>query len=366
MTSYGKNITVRIFGGSHDAEIGITVEGLPAGIPINMDSLLRFMARRAPGQNKFSTSRSEPDHPIFTSGVDENMTTDGTTLRAIIKNTNVRSGDYSNLVDVPRPSHADYAAIVKSNGKVDLRGGGHFSGRLTAPLCILGGILIDELKRRGITIGAHIASICGVSDKPYDPVNVTPYELTEVSSRPFSVIDIEAGERMKERIEEARMDCDSVGGIIECAVLGLPIGLGEHIFSGMESRIASLAFSVPAIKGIEFGAGFKSSEFTGYQNNDPFITDGTTIKTKTNNCGGILGGMTNGMPLIFRAAVKPTPSISKVQDSVNLQTMENTKLQIHGRHDPCIVPRAIPVFEAVAAIAVFDAMLDDQAEEIEK
>ncbi|MBE6617199.1 MAG: chorismate synthase [Ruminococcaceae bacterium] len=367
MTSYGKNLNIQIYGGSHDSEIGLTVENLPRGIAIDYESLLGFMQRRAPGQNRFSTGRREPDRPLFLSGIDENMVTNGEVLRAVIRNENMRSGDYADLTNIPRPSHADYPAIVKSRGRVDLRGGGHFSGRLTALMCVIGGILKDELAGRGIYIGAHIQSIHGVCDDRFDPVTVSRDDLEAVLSHDFPVINEEAGDLMKEQIDSAKAELDSVGGVVECAVLGLPVGIGEHIFCGMESRIAQAVFSIPAVKGVEFGAGFATAGLFGSENNDPYYTDGTEVKTKTNNAGGICGGMTTGMPLIFRGAIKPTPSIGKEQDSVNLSTMENVKLTVGGRHDPCIVQRAVPVFEAVAAIAVYDALLDcTSPEEMEK
>lgn len=367
MTSYGKNLNVQIYGGSHDSEIGIIVENLPSGIAINYDSLVSFMERRAPGRNRFSTGRLEGDRPIFLSGVDENMVTNGETFRAVIRNENARSSDYSSFANIPRPSHADYPAMVKSGGKVDLRGGGHFSGRLTALMCILGGILQAELARRGIFIGAHIESIGGVQDERFDPVSVTKADFDTALTGDFPVINKSAGGKMKAAIDAAKAELDSVGGVVECAAIGLPVGLGEHIFDGMESRIASIVFSIPAVKGIEFGAGFAAADKRGSQNNDPYFTDGERVKTKTNNAGGICGGMTTGMPLIFRAAVKPTPTIGKEQDSVNLSTMENVKLQAGGRHDPCIVQRAVPVFEAVCAIAIFDVLLDvNESWEMEK
>ena len=355
MTSYGKNISVSLYGGSHDPEIGFSADGIPAGIKIERDSLAAFMARRAPGQNDISTPRSEDDIPVFLSGVDGNVT-NGDTLRAVIKNTNTRPSDYDR--NIPRPSHADYPAFIKSNGNADLSGGGHFSGRLTAPLSVLGCILKDELVRRGIRIGAHICSIGTVSDRRFDPVKVSNDDFKAILSNPLPVLDADAAPKMRDLILKVKSAKDSVGGVIECAVIGLPAGVGEHFFCGMESRISSVVFSIPAVKGIEFGAGFASAAMTGSENNDCYETDGVTVTTKTNNCGGILGGMTDGMPVIFRAAVKPTPSIGIKQDSVNLMTRENVSLEIKGRHDPCIVPRAVPVVEAAAAIAVFDAILD--------
>ena len=360
MTEYGRNLKISIYGGSHSEEIGVIAEHIPAGITVDPEALRKFMERRAPGRNKYSTSRKEPDVPVILSGVTDN-TTDGETFRAVIRNTNQRSGDYSKLADVPRPSHADYAARIKfrdHGDTADLRGGGHYSARLTAPLCIIGGILKTELEKRGIFVGAHIYSIAGIPDVPFDPVNVGKVDFDAVLSHEFPVTDVSAGEKMQEAIDAARMDLDSVGGIVECAVTGLPVGIGEHIFGGMENRIAQVIFGIPAVKGIEFGSGFAGSSLRGSENNDPFVTDGVRVTTKTNNSGGIQGGMTNGMPIVFRAALKPTPSIAKEQDSVNLHTMENTKLSITGRHDPCIVPRAVPVIEAAAAIAVFDALLD--------
>lgn len=373
MTSYGKNIEIRIFGGSHDEEIGVTVEGLPEGIVIDTERLQSFMARRAPGQNKLTTGRKEPDIPVFTSGIDEYNVTNGQTLRAVIRNTNVRSSDYDNLHTIPRPSHADYTAMIKSYGKADLRGGGHFSGRLTAPLCIVGGILKAELENFGIYIGAHVAQVGSCRDDAFDPVHVSTADFASVLAHDFPVLNPEAGEKMQQCIEDAKRELDSVGGVIECAAIGLPVGLGEHIFSGMESRIASIVFSVPAVKGVEFGEGFGAALLRGSENNDPFYADEEAIqtrdkkkiKTKTNHAGGILGGMTSGMPLLFRAAIKPTPSIGIEQDSVDLDTMENVKCTIQGRHDPFIGARAVPVIEATTAIALFDAMLDYE-EEMEK
>ena len=242
-----------------------------------------------------------------------------------------------------------------------MAGGGHFSGRLTAPLCIAGGICKQILARRGITVGAHIAGIGGILDTAYDPVNVTAEDLLLTSKKRFPVLDDAAGEKMQAAIDQARSELDSLGGKIECGVIGLPVGLGDPMLDGMENRIARLIFAIPAVKGVEFGAGFAVAEMRGSENNDPFYYDGDTVKTRTNHAGGILGGITNGMPLVFRAAVKPTPSIARVQDSVSLSQGVDTKLEIHGRHDPCIVPRAVPCVEAAAAIAVYDALLSQQA-----
>lgn len=355
-TTYGNNIKLTIYGGSHDDEIGMRLSGIKAGEEIDLNKLYSFMKRRAPGQNAYSTKRKEADMPIFLSGMNENIT-NGDVIHAIIKNTNQHSGDYSSLKDIPRPSHADYAAIKKYNGNVDLRGGGHFSGRLTALMCVAGGIILQILERQSIKIASHIYSIKDVYDTPFDLVDPT-LDIEALSMHTFPVISEEKGTKMQNVIEEARLECDSVGGVIETAITGLPVGLGEHMFMGVEGRISSIIFSIPAVKGIEFGNGFDCSKIKGTENNDPFYTDGKNIYTKTNNSGGILGGMSDGMPIIFRAAMKPTPSIGKEQDSVSLSKMENVKLNIVGRHDPCVVPRAVPVHEACAAIAIYDILLD--------
>ena len=357
MNEYGFNLKLNIYGGSHDERIGMTLDGIPAGEVVDFDELRAFMSRRAPGNAAYSTKRKESDEPVFLSGFDGNVTT-GERIEAVIYNTNQRSGDYSALVDIPRPSHADFAARMKYGEGVDLRGGGHFSGRLTAPMCIAGGICLQILKRKGIHVGAHIYSIANVNDDGFDPVTLSLSDLEALHAHDFPVINEEAGEKMRAAIEVARLNADSVGGVVECGAIGLPIGLGEHMFMGAEGRISSIVFGIPAVKGVEFGLGFGSAALRGSQNNDPFITDGKTVTTKTNNCGGILGGMTDGMPLIFRAAMKPTPSIGKEQDSVSLSRMENVKLTVGGRHDPCVVPRAVPVLEAACALAIMDMILD--------
>ncbi len=353
---YGINLKLDIFGGSHDEKIGMRLSGIPKGEQIDFDTLRAFMLRRAPGRDDYSTKRKEPDEPVFLSGI-ENGITNGDTIEAVIYNKNQHSSDYSSLYDIPRPSHADFAARMKYGEKVDLRGGGHFSGRLTAPMCVAGNICMQILARRGIDICAHISSIGDISDAKFNDVSPADDFIT-VRSHKFPVIDEQVGEKMKALIEDARLNSDSVGGTVECSAIGLPIGLGEHMFCGVEGRISSIVFSIPAVKGIEFGLGFSSSRLFGSQNNDEFYTDGKKVYTKTNNCGGILGGMSNGMPLVFRAAVKPTPSIAKEQNSISLSRMENVKLVVGGRHDPCIVPRAVPVFEAACAIAILDMMLD--------
>ena len=363
---YGSNIKLSIFGGSHDPEIGMVLEGFPAGVILTHDELMALMSRRAPGQGAWATTRREPDIPIFTAGVIERdedgvrtYITDSTTIHAVIVNQNQHSGDYASLADVPRPSHADFAARMKFGDSVDLRGGGKYSGRLTAPLCIAGALCLAYLKARGIEIGAHISEIGSVKDKPFPTVSLTVDELHRPAATLFPVIDPDAGEAMKGEIECARMAADSVGGAVECAVIGLPVGLGDHPFDGMEARISSILFSIPAVKAVAFGDGFDFVRAYGSSHNDAYrMGEDGEIRTKTNHCGGIVGGMSTGMPVIFTAAFKPTPSIGSEQESVSLSRRENTTLIIHGRHDPCIVPRAVPVIEAAAAVAVVDLLLD--------
>ena len=353
-STYGENLKLSIFGQSHGAAIGMTLDGIPAGLPVDLEQLQTFLNRRAPGQNDYSTPRKEEDRPEFLSGVLDGHTC-GAPLAAIIRNTNTRSGDYSNLKDCPRPGHADYTAQVKYGGCQDAAGGGHFSGRLTAPLCIAGGLCKQWLETRGIRVGAHIAAIAGVEDDAFDPM----CPQLEAVNTDFPVLNPQAGAKMREAVSAARMSLDSVGGIIECAVTGLPVGLGEPMFGGVEGRIAQIVYGIPAVKGVEFGIGFEAANLRGSENNDPFRMENGKVVTTTNHCGGILGGITNGMPLLFRAAIKPTPSISQVQQSVSLSLGETRELVVKGRHDPCIVPRAVPVVEAAAAIAIFDLLLQN-------
>lgn len=352
-STYGEHLKLSIFGQSHASAIGMTLDGVPAGLPVDLEKLQVFLNRRAPGQNDYSTPRREEDRPEFLSGVLNGFTC-GAPLAAMIRNSNTRSGDYANLKDCPRPGHADYTAQVKYGGYQDAAGGGHFSGRLTAPLCIAGGLCKQWLEAKGIRIGAHIASIAGVKDAPFNPM--AP-QLDGVGTD-FPVLDADAGAKMREAVAAARTDLDSVGGVIECAVTGLPAGLGEPMFGGVEGRIAQIVYGIPAVKGVEFGIGFEAANLRGSENNDAFHMENGKVVTATNHCGGILGGITNGMPLLFRAAFKPTPSISQVQQSVSLSRGENQELVVKGRHDPCIVPRAVPVVEAAAAIAIFDLLLE--------
>ncbi len=351
-STYGENLKLSIFGQSHGPAIGMTLDGIPAGLPVDPEALQAFMNRRAPGQNDWSTPRKEADRPEFLSGILDGYTC-GAPIAAVIHNKNTRSGDYANLKDCPRPGHADYTAQVKYGGFQDAAGGGHFSGRLTAPLCIAGGLCKQWLAEMGIQIGAHIVSIGGEDGGYFDP---TAPQLDLVQDD-FPVLSREAGEKMRQRIAEARAVGDSVGGIIECAITGLPAGLGEPMFGGVESRIAQIAYGIPAVKSVEFGAGASVGHMLGSQCNDPYILEDGTVRTLRNGAGGILGGITNGMPVIFRIAVKPTPSIARQQQSVSLSKGEPRELAVKGRHDPCIVPRAVPVVEAAAAIAIYDLIL---------
>ena len=318
-----------IWGQSHAPAIGVTIEGLPAGTHIDVEKLQSFLDRRRPGQNKYSTPRKESDTVVFEAGLNASSDTVGAPLAAIIRNTNTHSSDYSELVNVPRPGHADYSAMVKYGSSRDYAGGGQFSGRLTAALCIAGGVALQQLESYGIAVHARPVMIGGETDEA----------------------------KMLEAIEAARADGDSVGGIIECIIENVPAGIGEPMFDGIENRIAQAVFGIPAVKGIEFGNGFGCAALRGSENNDAFTYVGDKIETRSNNHGGILGGITSGMPIVFRAAFKPTPSIAKEQDSVNTLTHEDVKLCIKGRHDPCIVLRAVPVVEAAAAAAIYDELL---------
>ena len=351
-STFGENLKLSIFGQSHGAAIGMVLDGIPAGLPVDEVQLQRFLNRRAPGRNDWSTPRKESDLPEFLGGLFEGYTC-GAPIAAVIRNQNTHSADYSGLKGTPRPGHADYTADVKYGGFQDYRGGGHFSGRLTAPLCIAGGLCKQWLEELGIHIGAHILAIGEIGDYYFDPMDP---ELESVSDS-FPVLNEEAGNSMRDLIAQAKAAGDSVGGIIECAITGLPAGLGEPMFGGMESRIAQIVYGIPAVKGVEFGIGFDCACVPGAQSNDDFaIVDGKVV-TQSNNCGGILGGISTGMPVIFSTAFKATPSIAAVQHTVNLAAQENTPLEIKGRHDPCIVPRAVPVVEAAAAIAIYDLIL---------
>ena len=349
-SSYGRKIHLTIFGQSHSGAVGMTLEGLPAGKNIDFEELDRFLMRRAPGRDPWSTARKEQDAPEFLSGFIGGRTC-GTPVTAIIRNRDARSEEYDSFRHIPRPGHADYTAFVKYGDAHDIRGGGHFSGRLTAPLCIAGGIILQLLKERNIQIAARIMQIGDIIDNAVF--------ASSVSDKAFPTVSDEAGEEMKKLILQMKAAGASVGGVVECRITGLPAGIGDPMFDGMENRISAAVFGIPAVKGIEFGAGFAAAGMRGSEHNDPFIIQDQQVKTASNHAGGILGGITDGMPLVFRGAFKPTPSIALPQQSVDLQTMEETSLNIRGRHDPCIVPRAVPCVEAAAAIAVYDALAED-------
>ena len=349
-------IKLSIFGESHGEAIGCVIDGLPAGVVLDMDKIYKDMSRRAPGKDKFATPRLEKDVPHILSGVLNNTTT-GAPLAMIIQNTNTQSGDYSNLMTVPRPSHSDYPAYVKYNGFNDIRGGGHFSGRLTAPLVFAGAVAKQILEQKGIRIAAHIKRIGSVCDSSFDFCDVSDELIAKLTDTNFSVIDNDAEAKMRDEIEKYRLDSDSVGGEIECVATGLPVGVGGNMFDTVEGKLASILFGVPAVKGVQFGLGFDFAKANGSSVNDQYKINDGKVALCTNNNGGVVGGMTNGAPVVVSVAIKPTPSISKEQNSVNLQTMTEETLVIKGRHDPCIVPRAVPVIESAVALGLLDLML---------
>jgi len=354
MNTWGNKIKISIFGESHGEAIGAILDGIPSGIDINTDFIRHEMNRRAPGRNNLSTPRKEADEVEILSGVMNGKTT-GTPICGVIRNTNTRSTDYTpNLL---RPGHADFTGFCKYGKNHDFRGGGHFSGRLTAPIVFAGAIAKLVLEKEGITVGSHIKSIHGISEKSFLDCELSPRILKEITEKPFPVLCDETGIQMQNEIIKASGDKNSVGGIIECAVLGIKPGFGSPFFGSIESLISSMMFSIPAVKGIEFGRGFDMCNMNGLEANDPFQTDGERIFTATNNNGGINGGITNGMPIIFSVAIKPTPSIAHPQNTVDTKKMENTVIEIKGRHDPCIVHRAAVVTECATALAILEAKL---------
>ena len=346
-STFGKNLRITIDGGSHEESIGVTIEGFKEVTSIDMEALQCFMDRRAPGRSPYATRRREPDIPELVSR---------DPLRFIIRNTDRRSGDYKNVRHTPRPGHADYTAYVKYHDRINMAGGGPFSARMTAPLCIAGGIALQQLARKGIHIGAHIYAIHGRKDVPFDPLMET---LPPLADPAFPVLDPAAAPAMKQAIEAAMRDRDSVGGIVEAAAVGLPAGLGGPMYDGVESVLSPIFFGIPAVKGVTFGAGFAAAAMRGSENNDAFrIQDGQVV-TATNHCGGILGGITTGMPLLAQIAFKPTPSIAREQQSVDLDKLQEVPLVIKGRHDPCVVVRAVPICEAAMAIGLLDLMMEE-------
>ena len=357
----GEIINLEIYGESHSPTIGVYIEGLPGGVSPDEEKTAALMKRRAPGQNKWSTPRKEKDEVIF------EMSDDGR-LHGYIVNANTKPKDYASIMNKPRPSHADFTAKLEYGDKASKSGGGIFSGRMTAPMCIAGSIAIQQLEKRGIKIFSHVKQIAGVSDESY--FDNAPLDegfrarLSEVAVKEFPVINDGQGDKMKEKIEAARMDLDSVGGVIETVVYGMPAGVGGPIFDGLEGRIAQIIYAVPAVKGIEFGNGFGAALLKGSENNDPFTysSDGR-VTLASNRSGGILGGISVGgdcAPIVFDCCLKPTPSIGREQKTVDIENKEDTTLEIQGRHDPCIVPRAVPVIEAATAIALYDAILAEE------
>ncbi len=349
-------LSVSIFGESHGAGIGCVIDGLPSGIELDTGRIAEFMARRAPKKDGMSTRRSEADIPEILSGFYRGRTT-GTPLAALIRNTDTRSQDYDNISSAARPGHADYTGSVRYEGANDPRGGGHFSGRLTAPLVFAGAVCGQVLERYGIESCAHILAVDGVYDDFFDELDIPARLMKDIKSREMPVINESRAEEMRERVLKAASELDSVGGIIECAVTGLPAGVGSPMFDGLENRISQAVFGIPAVKAVAFGKGFGFAEMRGSEANDEMYIENDIVKTRTNNNGGIYGGISSGMPVIFTAAVRPTPSIAKPQKTVDIIRKENTELVIKGRHDACIVPRAVPVVEAAANIAVLSYLI---------
>lgn len=355
-SSFGHTIKITLFGQSHSEVIGVVLDGLPAGEPVDLDLAAAFLARRAPGKSALSTPRSEKDKPIVLSGLIDGHTC-GAPLCAIIENHDARPADYVALENLPRPSHADFPAFVKHRGQNDIRGGGHFSARLTAPLCFAGAVCKQLLERRGIFVGAHILSVGKASDEPFEPVNVSSADLSAILERCLPILDEAAIPAIENEILTASKELDSIGGVVECCAIGLPVGLGEPMFDGIENRLSAALFGIPAVRGVEFGAGFRAASMRGSAHNDPYCVKDGRVVTLTNHHGGVLGGMTTGMPLLVRAAFKPTPSIPREQRTVNLETLKEQPLTIRGRHDPCVVVRAVPVVEAVTAAVLLDFII---------
>ena len=357
-STWKNNISFTVFGESHGPAIGVCMDNVPPGESIDVDKIYKFMARRAPKKDGTTTMRNEKDIPQIISGFHNGKTT-GTPLVAMIANSDQHSQDYNNLSRLARPGHADYTGALRYRGFNDIRGGGHFSGRLTAPLCFAGAVAQQILEKRGIYIGAHISEIHGITDKAFDPINTSRQDIIDLKEKDFPVIIDVQGNEMKKEILNARENQDSVGGIIECIAINVPAGIGSPIFDGLENSIAQLRFGIPAIKGLEFGAGFDVAKMTGSENNDEFyVNERGIVVTKTNNHGGILGGISSGMPITLKVAVKPTPSISQPQETIDYSAMKNETLVVKGRHDPCIVARAVPCVESAVSLAVLSHMLE--------
>ena len=359
-SSIGSHYRCSVFGESHGKMIGIEIDGVPPGEAVDENELQAFMARRAPGNSKHATKRKEPDIVHIASGIMDGVTT-GFPLMAYIENTNQYSKDYSNLLDHPRPSHADYTAHIHYKGFADMRGGGHFSGRLTAPLCIAGGIAKQILRRRGIHVGAQLLQIENIIGTPFDAMNVDAETLESMASMEFPTIDEGANSAMQAAIQASAAEGDSVGGVVQGAIIGVPVGLGGPMFDGIENRMAQALFGIPGCKGVSFGAGFDAVTMRGSVHNDPFIMKAGNVTTTTNHAGGILGGITSGAPITVQIAMKPTASISIEQQTVSLSKHADAPLVVTGRHDPCIAVRTVPVLEAVMAIVILDLLLEEHA-----
>lgn len=358
-SEFGNTLRVGIFGESHGRAIGVTMQNLPAGEAIDLVALEAFLDRRKPGKSALSTARNEPDRPIFLSGLLDGKTT-GSPLTAIIENRDARSGDYAELLDKPRPGHADYTAFLKWGGMADMRGGGHFSGRLTAPLCIAGGIAKQILARKSVFVGAHLYAVAGIRDEAF-PQHPDQALFDAIAQKEFPVLDDARGCEMQDAILSASHAGDSVGGVIECAAIGFPAGVGGPMFDGIENRLSAAIFGIPAVKGLEFGEGFAAANMRGSEHNDPYrMADDGSITTLTNHAGGLLGGISTGQPIVLRLAIKPTSSIAKPQETISLSKRENAELIVHGRHDPCIAHRAVPVVEAVMALVLLDYLLEEK------
>lgn len=353
---WGNKLRISVFGQSHSEALGVSIEGLPAGERVDLEELKAFLRRRAPGRSDLSSPRQERDEPQILCGLIDGLCC-GSPLTILFRNEDPRPQDYEALRDVPRPGHADLAAAIKYEGYQDHRGGGSFSGRMTAPLCAAGGVCLQLLSRRGITVAAHILSVGEAADRPFDPLGLSIEERKRLREAELPVLEPEAEEAFREEIRRAAAEGDSVGGVIEAAVLGLPAGLGGPLFGGLDGKLASALFAIPAVKGVEFGEGFAAARLRGSLNNDPYGVKEGKVMPETNHAGGVLGGISTGMPLLFRVAIKPTPSIALPQRSVSLSTLEPKELSCPGRNDPCIVPRAVPAVEAVAALTVLDLLL---------
>lgn len=352
---FGDRLKLSLFGESHGAAIGITIDGFPAGVTVDETALQQELSRRAPGRHRWSTARKEADQPEFLSGLYRGKTT-GQPITALFRNNDTDAAAYGEQFDLLRPGHADYSSYVRSGGFADLRGGGHASGRLTAPIVLAGALCKQLLSQHSIRIEAHIASMAGIRDACWaDEPELSGADLSDL---PLPLLRPELGPPMEEAMLAAKRDGDSVGGEIECRVLGLPAGLGAPFFDSVESVLSHLLFSVPAVKAVSFGSGFAFAAMRGSEANDAFRLQSGRIVTATNRCGGVLGGITTGMPVLFRCCIRPTPSIAKEQATVSLASMQETNIAVRGRHDPCIVPRAIPVIEAMAAIGITELWLE--------